>query len=72
MCDCTSQFYFAFLLIFHQCLTGIDLCMLTLHDGDHASADPGHDVSQQPLSDPVDLHPANDGQERQRCILGTF
>lgn len=43
---------------------------LTLHDGHQPGADPGHHVAQQPLSHSVDLDPADDGQKRERCVLG--
>lgn len=42
----------------------------TLHYGHQASADSRHQVPQEPLFNFVHSHPANDGKERQRCILG--
>lgn len=48
------------------------LSSLTLQDSHQSCADTRHNVTEQPLFDSVDSHPADDWQERQSCILGTF
>lgn len=44
----------------------------TLQDGYQSSADARDDVTEQPLFDPVDSEPADDRQEGESRVLGSF
>lgn len=44
----------------------------TLQDGYQSGADAGHDVTEQPLFEAVDSEPADDRQEGESRVLGSF
>lgn len=45
---------------------------LTLQDSHQSCADTRHNVTEQPLFESVDFHPADDRQQRESCVLGPF
>ena len=54
------------------CTQAFCFLLLTLHNGYQSGADSRHHITQQPLFNSVDPHPADDGQKGEHCLLGTI
>lgn len=58
--------------IYMKTVVNVRLLIFTLEDSHQSRADTWHNVIEEPLPDPVELHPPNHWQKRQSSTLGSF